>query len=64
VILAEGNTSARIDNDTFWVKASGVKLAGINQTGFVQVRSDRVLTLLQMRDCSDDEIKVGLAAAK
>jgi rhamnose utilization protein RhaD (predicted bifunctional aldolase and dehydrogenase) len=63
VILAEGNTSAQIDNNTFWVKASGVQLAGINQTGFVQVRSDRVLALLQMPDCSDDEIKAGLAAA-
>ncbi|HSW43277.1 MAG TPA: hypothetical protein VLM76_12275 [Patescibacteria group bacterium] len=26
-ILGEGNTSARIDDETFWVKASGTQLA-------------------------------------
>ncbi|MBI2939910.1 MAG: hypothetical protein HYY04_05675 [Chloroflexi bacterium] len=30
VILAEGNTSARIDSATFWVKASGARLHQID----------------------------------
>ncbi|MCP4538861.1 MAG: aldolase, partial [Chloroflexi bacterium] len=38
VILGEGNTSARADDDTFWVKASGVNLRMIDAGGFVRVR--------------------------
>ena len=37
VILGEGNTSARADADTFWVKASGTELRTIDCTGFVRV---------------------------
>jgi len=64
VILGEGNTSARADADTFWVKASGTGLRTIEASGFVQVRFDRVLALLEAGDLSDDAIKAGLEAAK
>ena len=64
VILGEGNTSAKIDNETFWVKASGTQLRTIDQTGFVQVRFDRVLALLDASDLDDEGIKAGLAAVK
>ena len=64
VILGEGNTSARADADTFWVKASGTELRTIEASGFVQVRFDRVLALLEAGDLSDDAIKAGLEAAK
>ena len=64
VILGEGNTSARADADTFWVKASGTELRTIEAGGFVQVRFDRVLALLDKGDLSDDAIKEGLKAAK
>jgi rhamnose utilization protein RhaD (predicted bifunctional aldolase and dehydrogenase) len=64
VILGEGNTSARADGDTFWVKASGVHMGTIEAEGFVQVRFDKVLGLLEKGDLSDDEIKAGLNAAK
>ena len=37
VILSEGNTSARIDEATFWVKASGVTLHQIDADGFVEM---------------------------
>ena len=64
VILGEGNTSARADADTFWVKASGVELRTIEASGFVQVRFDRVLALLDAGDPSDDDVKAGLEVAK
>lgn len=52
VILGEGNTSARIDGDTFWVKASGAELRTIEASDFVQMRFDRVLALLETGDPS------------
>ena len=64
VILGEGNTSVRIDADTFWVKASGSELRTIDHTGFVRMRFDRTLALLEKEGLSDDEVKAGLAAAK
>jgi len=63
-ILGEGNTSARADADTFWVKASGTELCTIDRAGFVRVRFDRALALLDEGDLSDDAIKEGLEAAK
>jgi rhamnose utilization protein RhaD (predicted bifunctional aldolase and dehydrogenase) len=64
VILGEGNTSARADAETFWVKASGVELRTIGPDGFVQVRFNPVLAMLQANDLNDDRIKAGLEAAK
>ena len=64
VILGEGNTSARADADTFWVKASGTELRTIEASGFVRARFDRVLALLETDDISDDDVKEGLEAAK
>ena len=48
-ILGEGNSSARIDEDTFWVKASGAEMRTIEAGGFVQVRFEPVLALLAAR---------------
>ncbi len=64
VILGEGNTSARADADTFWVKASGTELRTIDHTGFVRVCFDKALALLETDDLSDDDVKAGLEAAK
>jgi rhamnose utilization protein RhaD (predicted bifunctional aldolase and dehydrogenase) len=64
VILGEGNTSARIDVETFWVKASGAELHSIGSTGFVRVRFDRVLAMLEQGDLSDAQVKAGLEAAR
>jgi rhamnose utilization protein RhaD (predicted bifunctional aldolase and dehydrogenase) len=63
-ILSEGNTSAKIDDNTFWVKASGTELRTIDHTGFVQVRFDAVLALLDTDDLDDEGVKAGLQAAK
>ncbi|MGD8466172.1 MAG: class II aldolase/adducin family protein [Anaerolineae bacterium] len=63
-ILGEGNSSARIDDDTFWVKASGAQLRTIEANGFVQVRFDGVLSMLEARDLDDTEVKARLEAAR
>ena len=38
VILGEGNTSVRADDDSFWVKASGTELVRASRDSFVRVR--------------------------
>jgi rhamnose utilization protein RhaD (predicted bifunctional aldolase and dehydrogenase) len=64
VILGEGNTSARADDATFWVKASGTELRTITAAGFVQVAFDRVLALVDRPNLTDADVKAGLTAAK
>lgn len=64
VILGEGNTSAKIDDDTFWVKASGTQLGTIGAEGFVQVYFEPVLAMLDGPELSDDDIKQTLIEAK
>jgi rhamnose utilization protein RhaD (predicted bifunctional aldolase and dehydrogenase) len=64
VILGEGNTSARADADTFWVKASGTELHTIDNFGFVRVSFERVLTMLDDPGLDDEGIKQGLYAAR
>ena len=63
-ILGEGNTSARADAETFWVKASGQRLASIDAAGFVRVRFDPVLGLLDAGDLSDAHVREALQAAR
>ena len=46
IIIGEGNTSYRIDNETFWVKASGQQMAQIEADGFVAVRFAPMLAML------------------
>lgn len=64
VILGEGNTSARADAETFWVKASGTELRTIGASGFVRMRFDKVLALLEAGDLRDEAIEAGLEEAK
>jgi len=64
VILGEGNTSAKVDKETFFVKASGMRLESIEESGFVEVRFENVLALLERGELSDEEIRAGLEAAK
>lgn len=47
VILAEGNTSAKEDEPTFWVKASGRTMEAPDASSFVRVRRDPVLRALE-----------------
>jgi rhamnose utilization protein RhaD (predicted bifunctional aldolase and dehydrogenase) len=64
VILGDGNTSARIDEATFWIKASGAQLYNIPRSAFVQVALAPVLAMLKEKDLSDAEIKRCLSDAK
>ena len=63
-ILGEGNTSARVDGDTFLVKASGAQLRTLDPQGVVEVSLERALALLEAGDLSDAEVRAALAAAK
>ena len=64
VILGEGNTSARVDDQSFWVKASGTHLCTIGSQGFVQVYFEPILALLAEPNLSDEQVKQALTAAK
>ena len=56
VILGEGNTSARVDGGSFWVKASGYSLAGIEPRGFVRLSFQPLLEALERPALSDDDV--------
>jgi rhamnose utilization protein RhaD (predicted bifunctional aldolase and dehydrogenase) len=57
VIIGEGNSSCRIDADSFWIKASGRQMRDIPPEGFVAVRFEPILAML-------DESPGDLAAQK
>jgi rhamnose utilization protein RhaD (predicted bifunctional aldolase and dehydrogenase) len=55
VILAEGNTSTRIDAGSMWVKASGVRLEHADgPDAFVAVELEPLMQALRGRDDGDD----------
>ena len=64
VILAEGNTSARIDAETFWVKTSGAQLDRCNTDHFIRIQSRPVLSLLDSPDHDDEYIRQTLSDAR
>jgi len=63
VILGEGNTSARIDDDTFYIKASGTSLSTIDADGFVAVSVSKALAVLEDPATTDVTMTEGLMAA-
>jgi rhamnose utilization protein RhaD (predicted bifunctional aldolase and dehydrogenase) len=63
-ILGEGNTSARADADTFWVKASGIELRTIDRSGFVRVSFRGILYMLETPELTDEQVTQGLFDAK
>jgi rhamnose utilization protein RhaD (predicted bifunctional aldolase and dehydrogenase) len=56
-ILGEGNTSARADADTLWIKASGTQLATASRDGFVRVRSSPILAAIEAASLDDAGVK-------
>ena len=64
VILGEGNTSAQVDDDSFWVKASGHSLRSLEADGLVQVSFEAALDMLKGADLNDAEVKEALKSAK
>lgn len=62
-IIGEGNTSAAIDQETFWVKASGSNLRTIETDGFVRIYFEKVVSMLQTAQ-TDEDVTRGLNEAK
>jgi len=64
VIIGEGNTSCRIDEDSFYIKASGQQMRNIEQAGFVAVRFGPVLAMLDNPPAKLSEQKAITNAAR
>ena len=63
-ILGEGNTSLRVDDATFVVKASGSNLATLRPTDLTTCRFDKLLPLLDARSARDAEVDAALFGAR
>ena len=63
-ILGEGNTSARLDDDLFAVKASGSSLHNLAPEGIARCHLSRVLELFERPDITDDATEAALLAAR
>lgn len=64
VIIGEGNTSMRIDEDAFYVKASGQQMGNITETGFTAVYFEPILDLLNNPPETRSEQKARMANAR
>jgi len=64
VIQGEGNTSARIDEGTFWIKASGADPVSANAQSFLRVRLGDVLDIIDGPSMTEAKVLTRLAAAK
>jgi rhamnose utilization protein RhaD (predicted bifunctional aldolase and dehydrogenase) len=63
-ILGEGNTSARVDEHTFLVKASGSNLGMLRAEQVVECRSAAILGLMDREVVSDEEVDAVLMASR
>jgi len=63
-ILGEGNTSARLDDDVLLVKASGSRLATLEEQDLVLCHSKVILDLLDRTHVGDAEIDEALLASR
>ncbi len=64
VIIGEGNTSMRLDDESFLVKASGHQMQGIGESGFVAVRFAPMLAMLDDPPATLSQQKAITQAAK
>ena len=64
VILGEGNVSARIDDETLIVKASGSSLATMQESDLVQCKIGPLLPLLEKKEVTDEEMENTLLACR
>jgi rhamnose utilization protein RhaD (predicted bifunctional aldolase and dehydrogenase) len=63
-LLGEGNTSTRLDENTFAVKASGSNLASLSAEGVAACRFDAILPLFERERLTDDETEEAMLAAR
>ena len=62
-ILGEGNTSAKVDDQSFWVKASGSELGTLKPEQLVRVSFAACRDMMQTPDLTDTQVKDALLAA-
>ncbi|MGA9364038.1 MAG: class II aldolase/adducin family protein [Bacteroidota bacterium] len=62
-IFGEGNTSALVDEKTFFIKASGAELRTLRRDQLVRVRFETVLPMLD-RELDQDQIRDTLLASR
>jgi rhamnose utilization protein RhaD (predicted bifunctional aldolase and dehydrogenase) len=63
-ILGEGNASTRLDKEAFLVKASGSSLGTLQKEDVVQCKALQLLSLLDRRAASDQEVDGALYASR
>lgn len=63
-ILGEGNTSMRLSEDSFAVKASGSNLGTLTEAGLAECRFDKLLPLLDRTGMADTEVDQALLDAR
>lgn len=63
-ILGEGNTSCRLDADTFLIKASGSSLSNLREEQIVACKFSVLLPLLKAENVSDAEMEKALLASR
>ena len=63
-ILGEGNTSTRIDDTTFLVKASGQNMETIPASGFCKVQFSKILALYDLTEWNDEQVKQALLESR
>lgn len=56
-MLGEGNTSAKLGDDSFLVKASGSSLGTLGPDDLVECRSAQLLAMLERSDLTDQQIE-------
>ena len=63
-ILGEGNTSARLSSQLFFVKASGTSLQTLREEDLVECHAGLLLPLLERNDLGDAGVEQALLAAR
>jgi len=63
-MLGEGNTSTRVTDDTFLVKASGTCLGTLNETDVVECRLSALLPMLEKENLTDQQVDDALLASR
>jgi rhamnose utilization protein RhaD (predicted bifunctional aldolase and dehydrogenase) len=63
VIIGEGNTSLRENEETFWIKASGHQMPTITPQGFAQIRFAPILALFDNPPQTTSAQRLALRAA-
>jgi rhamnose utilization protein RhaD (predicted bifunctional aldolase and dehydrogenase) len=63
-ILGEGNTSAKVSDDTFLVKASGSQLGKLDEAGVVECRFAPLMAMLERNDLDDAAVDQALLDAR